>query len=157
MKIQNNLNIVKKLTYQQYKDSDYPQRECENFGYEHLMKRELERWNKYDPQVFITEEDPKHNYGLNFKVWLHYKADGLYFFASISYGSSSISSGGFRSLSSPSFVMDEDDFDRSVAALPHPTSVEYFTVHGSDDMYVNDNATRNYFRKNDHLAATNEF
>lgn len=160
MKSVKHLNIVKKLSYQQYIDSDYPQHECENFGYEHLMDKELERWMKYQPQVFVTTEDKEHNYGLDFKIYLRYKSDGFYHFRSISFGSSCISNASFRAISSPSFVMSEDEFDSYIKGMSHldnPTDLKYFMVNGSDDRYANDNKTRKYFRDCDWMTSTTEF
>ena len=121
----NSIKISKRLTWAEYVASDYPSLECANFGYEHLMAKELKRWGKYDPQVFITDEDPKHNYGLSFKVYLRYTADGINFFRSISYGSSSLSNAGFRAISSLSFFQTEAEFDFMVDAMPYPTKVRW--------------------------------
>ncbi len=113
------LNIIQKMTYAEYVNSKYPEMECDNFGYNHLMKAELERWIKYDPQVFVCNADPKFNYGLNFKVYLRYQLpdEKLWIFAPISFGSSSLTSAPFFTVDSVEFLNLDEDTLNKIASL----------------------------------------
>ncbi len=151
------INIFKAMTWEQYVASDYPQKECEHFGWVHLMTKELKRWSKYSPQVFITKQNPEHNYGLDFKVYLRYKADGINFFKELSYGSASLTNAGFRAISSLSFFQTEEQWNEMTKALPYPTNVRWSSAMLSEHAYENNEETREFFRKNDHMTATTEF
>lgn len=73
--------------------SGYVDKYASNFGYEHLVKREMERWAKYQiHNVFVTSANPKFNYGLDFKIWVNYTADGMNFIKEMNIGSSSLTS-----------------------------------------------------------------
>ena len=62
-----------------------------NFGYNHLVEREILRWSKYKVHnIFIVDADVQYNYGLDFKMYLHYTADGITFFRELTIGSSAI-------------------------------------------------------------------
>jgi len=153
------LDIKETLTWDEYLESDYPTRECENFGYEHLMKKELLRWGKYSPQVIISNQEKEFNYGLDFKVYLLYTVDGLNFFKSINYGSSSISNRGFRTISSLSFFMTKESYETMYAHMEveKRPSLRWSSVLVSEDAYANDERTRKYFRENNHYILTSEF
>ena len=84
------------LNADELKESGFIQKYADNFGYNHLVERELERWAKYNPTYYILEADSKLNFGLDFQIWIWYKADGIQFFAQMSLGSCSISNQGLR-------------------------------------------------------------
>lgn len=76
--------------------SGYIGRYADNFGYNHLIKSELARWEKYKPTFYVVEADARINYGLDFQIWISYNADGINFFAQMSLGSSCLSSSALR-------------------------------------------------------------
>ena len=84
-------------TLDQLMESGFVQKHAANFGYEHLVKREMERWSKYPiHNLFIVDANPVHNYGLDFTMWIHYTADGINFIKELSIGSSSLTSAPLR-------------------------------------------------------------
>jgi hypothetical protein len=82
-------------------DSGFVHKYADNFGYNHLIKSALKRWDQYDPTYYVLAADPKLNYGLDFTIWILYKADGINFFKQMSLGSSSITNGGLRRVMFP--------------------------------------------------------
>jgi hypothetical protein len=77
----------------EFANSDYLSIHAENFGYSHLVEREISRWSKYKVHnVFIVDADVEYNYGLDFKMYIHYTADGINFFKELTIGSSAITS-----------------------------------------------------------------
>jgi hypothetical protein len=81
----------------EFANSDYLSIHAENFGYSHLVEREISRWSKYKVHnVFIVDADVEYNYGLDFKMYIHYTADGVNFFAELSLGASAITSSPLR-------------------------------------------------------------
>lgn len=146
-----NLTITDRLAFDQYIDSKYPATLAKNFGYEHLVDREHRRWAMYNPEVYIVEANPKHNYGLDFKVFLRYKADGINFFKEISYGSSMLSNQGLREVSCLAFgALRELDFQSLVTRLSETgvfSKEEVTTITVGDQGYCkSDKKNRAYFR-----------
>jgi hypothetical protein len=75
-------------------ESGYLNTYASNFGYNHLIEREVKSWSKYTVHnIFIVDADPQYNYGLNFKMYIHYTADQINFFAELTIGSKSITNG----------------------------------------------------------------
>jgi hypothetical protein len=83
-------NIVKKLTWENFKSSEYSNQLVNNFGYEHLKTITEQRLDKYAPQVIIVEADEETNYGLNFKAILNYKSNDTEISREMSYGGMTI-------------------------------------------------------------------
>jgi hypothetical protein len=88
--------IIETFNMAELMESGYVQKYASNFGYEHLVKREMERWNKYEPTFYVVKADASINYGLDFKIMVSYKADGCNFFMQFSLGSSCLSAGNLR-------------------------------------------------------------
>ena len=89
----------KTMVKQQFKtldelmESGFVQKHASNFGYEHLIKRTMDGWSKHEiHNIFIVDANPVFNYGLDFKMWIHYSTDGMNFMMELSIGSSSITS-----------------------------------------------------------------
>lgn len=71
----------------------YVQKYAANFGYEHLVDRSLKNWaNVQIHNIFVTSANPVYNYGLDFKIWINYTADGINFMMQLNIGSSSLTS-----------------------------------------------------------------
>ena len=51
----------------------------DNFGMKHILADKLKRMPEYGACFYIVEADPEHNYGLDFNIYAHYKADGINF------------------------------------------------------------------------------
>lgn len=80
-------------TLDELMQSGFVQKHAENFGYQHLVKRTMDGWSKYQiHNIFIVDANPVCNYGLDFKMWIHYTADGINFMAELTIGSSCLSS-----------------------------------------------------------------
>jgi hypothetical protein len=91
------LKIIKTFaTIEEFRNSEYPMKNASNFGYEHCVKSELARWEKYSPTIYICEADPINEYGLDFTIQLCYMADGIQFLMKWDITSSSMSNGGLR-------------------------------------------------------------
>ncbi len=138
------LTVTKKLNLTEYTNSEYPNRIAENFGYEHLLKAEHSRWEKYNPDVFIVEADPKINYGLDFKVYLKYNADGINFFKQISYGTKSLSNHGFRQVMGVTLSMSLEEVEKLKSFDPETINNK---IWFGDDVYDNTEQNRKIFRK----------
>jgi len=80
-------------SFDEFAKSDYLTTYATNFGYNHLVEREIASWSKYKVHnVFIVDADAKYNYGLDFKMYIHYTADGINFFSELTLGSSTLTS-----------------------------------------------------------------
>jgi hypothetical protein len=80
-------------SFDEFVKSDYLSIHAKNFDYNHLVEREIASWSKYKVHnVFIVDADPEYNYGLDFKMYIHYTADGINFFSELTIGSKGISS-----------------------------------------------------------------
>ena len=80
-------------TLDELMESGFVQKHAANFGYEHLINRTMNGWSKHEiHNIFIVDANPVFNYGLDFKIWIHYTADGMNFMMDLSIGSSSITS-----------------------------------------------------------------
>ena len=88
--------IIETFKMAELMESGYVQKYAANFGYEHLVKREMQRWSKYEPTFYIVNADATINYGLDFKIMVSYNADDCNFFAEFSLGSSCLSAGNLR-------------------------------------------------------------
>ena len=100
--MRNQKNIINTLVSSEaLLESGYIQKYAANFGYNHLVDSELKRWDKYNPIYYILEADPQINYGLDFTIWISYKADGINFFKEMSLGISIISNSGLRRVQFP--------------------------------------------------------
>lgn len=139
-----NLTVTKKQKFAEYINSEYPNRIAKNFGHEHLLNKEHSRWNKYNPEVFIVEADEELNYGLDFKVFLKYKADGINFFKEISYGFSSLSNQGFRTVDGASLFMSLEEINKQKDFAPETFNNK---ITFSDDAYANTESNRKILRK----------
>ncbi len=74
-------------------ESGYLTKYAANFGYQHLVDREIASWSKHQVHnIFVTAADPKYNYGLDFQLWINYTNNEMNFMMKMSIGSSSISS-----------------------------------------------------------------
>lgn len=91
-------------------ESGYIQKYAEKFDYSHLVDKELERWDKYNPTYYILEADPQTNYGLDFKIWIRYKGDGINFFKEMSLGTISIDNNGLRRVQFKTVVEFGDEY-----------------------------------------------
>lgn len=134
-----------KLTWAEYKSSDLPLIEASNFGMEHRINSVHSRFDVYNPEVYVVSVDSKYNYGLDFKIYLRYKADdGLMFFKSISYGSSSLTNAPFSLLQSYLFLDEE--------LLSHVINVvdkdEVYKINIADARYDRSTKNRNFFSSN---------
>ena len=89
-----NTEITKQFkSLDEFAKSDYLTIHANNFGYNHLIEREISRWSKYKVHnIFIVDADAEYNYGLEFKMYIHYTADGINFFAELTLGASAITS-----------------------------------------------------------------
>lgn len=85
--------IAQFKSIESFMETDWMHRQAANFGQLHLVEREMARWSKYPVyNIFVVEADPVFNYGLDFKCYIHYTADGINFMKKLSTGGSSISS-----------------------------------------------------------------
>tara|TARA_R110002020_G_scaffold320599_3_gene536531 strand:- start:387 stop:854 length:468 start_codon:yes stop_codon:yes gene_type:complete len=146
-----NLTIIKKLNLVEYINSEYPTRIAENFGYHHLLNSEHRHWDKYSPEVYIVEADPQYNYGLDFKVYLRYKADGINFFKEISYGSASLTSTGICDVYCLSFNLSNEAIERMkkdlAAAGNLDIDFDFDVITFGSDYYDKGESNRKIFRK----------
>lgn len=75
------LEIIQKiLGTQELTESGLVTKWASNFDYQHLVKEEIARWEKYNPTFYIVKAEAEHNYGLDFNIYVSYKADGINFF-----------------------------------------------------------------------------
>jgi len=80
-------------TLDELMESGFVQKHASNFGYEHLVKQTMNGWSKHEiNNIFIVDANPVMNYGLDFKIWIHYTTDGINFMMELSIGSSSMTS-----------------------------------------------------------------
>jgi len=80
-------------TLDELMESGFVQKHASNFGYEHLINRTMDQWSKHQiHNIFIVDANPVFNYGLDFKIWMHYSTDGMNFMMELSIGSSSLTS-----------------------------------------------------------------
>jgi hypothetical protein len=81
-------------TIEEFMLTNYAECHASNFGMEHRVKSTMGSWSKYEIiNIFITEENKKLNYGLDFNIWIHYKtSEGMIFLKQISFGGGSITS-----------------------------------------------------------------
>jgi hypothetical protein len=78
-----------------FENSKYLERYAKKFGYSHLVEEKLDRLRKMDNlhNIFITEANPKFNYGLDFKMYKYYTIEeGIMFMNEITLGGISITS-----------------------------------------------------------------
>jgi hypothetical protein len=66
--------------------SEFPLRQAKNFAREHSYLQDVHRMERYSPMYYITEVNPEHNYGLDFKIWCCYTVDGVKFLSEKSFG-----------------------------------------------------------------------
>jgi hypothetical protein len=89
----NKQTIVEQFaTVDQFMESGYMEKYASNFGYNHLINKEVDRMHNLDIEhIFITKADPELNYGLDFKMWKVYTIDGgMRFLKEITLGGCSI-------------------------------------------------------------------
>jgi len=85
--------IAQFKSIESFMETDWMNRQADNFGQSHLVEREMSHWSKYAVHnIFVVEANPKFNYGLDFKCYIHYTADGMNFMKELSTGGSSLSS-----------------------------------------------------------------
>lgn len=78
-----------------FENSKYLERYAKKFGYSHLVEEKLDRLRKMNNlhNIFITEANPKTNYGLDFKMYKYYTIEeGIMFINEITLGGISITS-----------------------------------------------------------------
>ena len=88
--------IIETFNMAELMESGYVAREASNFGHEHLVKREMAGWEKYNPTFYVVKADASINYGLDFKIMISYNANGCNFFSKLNFGSSCLSAGNLR-------------------------------------------------------------
>ena len=85
--------IAQFKTMDELVSAGYVQKYAANFGYEHLVNRSLKNWANVEiHNIFVTSANPVYNYGLDFKIWINYTADGINFMKQLNIGSSSLTS-----------------------------------------------------------------
>jgi len=148
------LKIKSKMTFEEYKDSNYPQIECENFGYEHLKDKALKRFERLNPEVYICDAEAKYNYGLDFIAYLRYMTnDGLMIFTRITFGGTSITSNPFFSLSSLEFLNETEEMKNKIAeCIPDINRNEI--VYNTDDLYSRTDDSCKWLAKHNITVAT---
>lgn len=52
----------------------------DNFGMKHILGDKLKRMTEYGASYYVVEAEAEHNYGLDFNIFMCYKADGIKFF-----------------------------------------------------------------------------
>jgi len=136
--------IIAKMTFEEYAISHFPETECSNFGYNHLMQQELNRWRKYDPEVYILKANKRYNYGLDFKVYLRYTTkDGLTHFNSISYGSHALTSNPFFTIHSIEFLDLPEQMLESIAEIT-PDMPRHTVLVDQETCYKRTDEARKY-------------
>lgn len=99
-----------------FASSDYLSRYASNFGYQHLVDREMNFWKNKAivHNFFITSANADYNYGLDFKIWINYSTnEGMNFCKEFSLGSKSLNNAGLKlvQLDTKMPVGLSDDFD----------------------------------------------
>lgn len=82
-----------------FASSDYLSRYASNFGYQHLVDREINFWKNKAivHNFFITSANADYNYGLEFKIWINYSTnEGMNFCKEFSLGSKSLNNAGLK-------------------------------------------------------------
>ncbi len=138
------LKIIKELTFEDYINSEYPLLITGN-DFANQIKPTHKSWSKYNPEVYIVEADAKLNYGLDFRVMLRYKADGLNFLKEISYTSSSLTSSGIREVYSTAFTIKEKREEMILANLF--SEDDFKTIIFRDNVYDGCEKNRKILRK----------
>ena len=104
------------VTLEQFTDSEYPKKQTSNFDRCHNLKKDLARWDKYDPAWYIVKANPELNYGLDFRIFASYKADGINFLVEVSLGGgSSLTNHGLRRVmfNDGKIYFSEEAYDKS--------------------------------------------
>lgn len=71
--VSKNINSINELI-----ESGYLDKYAKNFGYEHLINKEVDFLKKLNIlKIYIVVEDEKHNYGLDFSIWYLHKGKGV--------------------------------------------------------------------------------
>lgn len=144
--------------------SGYVDKYASNFGYEHLVKREMERWAKYQiHNVFVTSANPTFNYGLDFKIWINYTADGINFMKQLSLGSSSLTSAPLQRVNLNIAVPAGFDFNN--IENNSPEIIAEWCSNIQNNVYSSFEFSTNAFYKKDlqfrqmlrHMSAKNKF
>lgn len=78
------------MNTQELLDGGFALKQAENFGREHAYLDAVRRMEQHNPVYYITPANPEHNYGLDFKIWAFYIADGIKFFKEMSFGGCSV-------------------------------------------------------------------
>lgn len=76
-----------------FMETDYMERYAKNFGQLHLMEAEVNGWNKYEVHnIFVVSAEAQYNYGLDFKMFIHYTSKGVKFLKELRTGGKGLSS-----------------------------------------------------------------
>lgn len=128
--------------------SGYVDKYASNFGYEHLVKREMERWAKYQiHNVFVTSANPTFNYGLDFKIWINYTADGMNFMKQFNLGSSSLTSAPLQRVNL--IIAVPTGFDYNIIENNSPETMNEFMHNIMNNVYSSFEFSTNAFYKKD--------
>ena len=98
-------------TLDELMESGLVQKHAANFGMEHIINQKMIGWSKHEiHNIFIVDANPVFNYGLDFKMWIHYTADGINFMAELTIGSSCLSSAPLQRVTLNTKTPDGFDF-----------------------------------------------
>ena len=91
----NKQNVIAQFkTIESFMSNDWMQRHADNFGQSHLIAQTMRGWEKHTiNNIFVVDTNPVNNYGLDFKMWIHYTTnDGMNFMMELHTGGSSLTS-----------------------------------------------------------------
>lgn len=106
-----------------FASSDYLSRYASNFGYQHLVDRELNFWKNKAivHNFFITSANADYNYGLDFKIWVYYSTrEGMNFCIEFSLGGKCLNNQGLRLVLLDTKLPEgwSNDFEKNIALYP---------------------------------------
>lgn len=79
-------NVIDVFNLSELSKSNYVNEWADNFGYNHLVKKELERWVKYDASFYIMKADRDFNYGLDFTIMASFNLNGKNIIQQVTFG-----------------------------------------------------------------------
>ena len=123
-------------TIEQFKKSGYMEKYASNFGYNHLIQKYYDQMEKYEMKnIYITEADPKHNFGLDFRMWKLYTADqGILFFKQIKLGGACISNTPLRRVHLTKLMPEGLDLNDSESVKENPELVKQYFKNCDDNI-----------------------
>jgi hypothetical protein len=145
------IKISQKLTLAELISNSWLSDQYKHFGMEHLLARHEARMmgRDDDAMYFIEKCDPENNFGLDFRIYERYMADGINFFGKVSH-SSSLNNNSFKACTSAMFMVDEDHRNDMVTA-GLITAEQSMTISIKDDCFSRSEESREYFRTNSSL------